>query len=171
MYGQCKELKIHSGYFYIVVKNGYNKYDCSHYVMFPFRCLAGRKRRRMLKRINEGLPGLIAGILLYGVVIWLAGVWFVEDKWAYSIGLWYGIAIAIGMAINMAIVIYDVVTFDGEAHAGIAAKAMFRYVMVAILLGILSYFKLGDLVAAFIGVMGLKASAYLQLLLNKEVTL
>ena len=41
--------------------------------------------------------------------------------------------------------------------------------MVAILLGILGYFNIGNLFAAFLGVMGLKVSAYLQPLLTKLV--
>ncbi len=44
--------------------------------------------------------GLVAGIILYGIIIQITGVWFVEDRVSYSIGLWYGITIAIGMAIN-----------------------------------------------------------------------
>lgn len=123
----------------------------------------------MLKRINESLPGLVAGILIYGVIIQLTGVWFVEDKLGYSIGLWYGIAIAIGMGINIAIVIYDTVTFyEGEsANKRVAAKSILRYGIVALLLGILGYFNIGNLFAAFLGVMGLKVSAYLQPLLAK----
>lgn len=125
----------------------------------------------MLKRINESLPGLIAGIIFYGIVIWLAGVWFVDDKWAYSIGLWYGIAIAIGMAIHMAVVIYDAVTFDGEERAKlkVTAKATLRYVVVAVLFGIFVYFRLGNFIAAFVGMMGLKISAYLQPLFTKAI--
>lgn len=125
----------------------------------------------MLKRINPSLPGLIAGIIIYGLIIQLAGVWFVEDKIGYSIGLWYGVAIGIGMAINLATVIYDAVTFDGEGNANkrVAAKSMLRYIVVAILFGILGYFEFGNLFTAFLGVMGLKISAYLQPLLNKLV--
>ena len=125
----------------------------------------------MLKRINPALPGLLAGIVIYGLIIQLAGVWFVEDKIGYSIGLWYGIAIGIGMAINLATVIYDAVTFDGEGNANkrVAAKSMLRYVVVAILFGILGYFEFGNLFTAFLGAMGLKISAYLQPLLNKIV--
>ena len=125
----------------------------------------------MLKRINPALPGLVAGIVIYGLIIQLAGVWFVEDKIGYSIGLWYGIAIGIGMAINLATVIYDAVTFDGEGNANkrVAAKSMLRYIVVAILFGILGYFEFGNLFTAFLGVMGLKISAYLQPLLNKIV--
>lgn len=125
----------------------------------------------MLKRINPSLPGLVAGIIIYGLIIQLAGVWFVEDKIGYSIGLWYGIAIGIGMAINLATVIYDAVTFDGEGNANkrVAAKSMLRYIIVAILFFILGYFEFGNLFTAFLGVFGLKISAYMQPLLNKLV--
>ena len=125
----------------------------------------------MLKRINPALPGLIAGIVIYGFIIQFTGVWFVEDKIGYSIGLWYGIAIGIGMAINLATVIYDAVTFDGEGNANkrVAAKSMLRYIVVAILFGILGYFEFGNLFTAFLGVMCLKFSAYAQPLFNKIV--
>ncbi len=118
----------------------------------------------MLRRINEGLPGLVAGILIYGGIVQLTGVWFVEDRMGYSIGLWYGIAIAIGMAVNMAYVIYDAVTFDGESKANgrVIAKSMLRYVVVVILFCILGLFEFGNIITAFIGVMGLKFSAYMQ---------
>ena len=125
----------------------------------------------MLRRINPALPGLVAGIMLNGLLVQLTGVWFVEDKLGYSIGLWYGVAIGIGMAINLATVIYDAVTFDGEGNANkrVAAKSMLRYIVVAILFGILGYFEFGNLFTAFLGVMGLKFSAYAQPLLNKIV--
>ena len=125
----------------------------------------------MLKRINPALPGLVAGIVIFGLLVQITGVWFVEDKLGYSIGLWYGVAIGIGMAINLATVIYDAVTFDGEGNANkrVAAKSMLRYLVVAILFGILGYFEFGNLFTAFLGVMGLKISAYAQPLLNKIV--
>ena len=125
----------------------------------------------MLRRINPALPGLIAGIVIYGLIVQFTGVWFVEDKLDYSIGLWYGIAIGIGMAVNLATVIYDAVTFDGEGNANkrVAAKSMLRYMVVALLFGILGYFEFGNLFTAFLGVMGLKISAYAQPLLNKIV--
>ena len=82
----------------------------------------------MLRRINPALPGLVVGIVIFGLFVQLTGVWFVADKIGYSIGLWYGVAIGIGMAINLATVIYDAVTFDGEGNANkrVAAKSMLR---------------------------------------------
>ena len=125
----------------------------------------------MLKRINSALPGLIAGILIYGLIVQFTGVWFVEDKLDYSIGLWYGIAIAIGMGINIAVVIYDTVTFYGgpDTNKRVAAKSILRYFVVVILFLILGYFEIGNLFTAFLGAMGLKFSAYMQPLLNKIV--
>ena len=125
----------------------------------------------MLRRINPMLPGLVAGIVIYGLLIQFTGIWFVEDKISYSVGLWYGIAIAIGMGVNLAMVIYDTVTFySGEnANKRVAAKAILRYITVAALLFILGYFEFGNLFMAFIGVFGLKISAYMQPLLNKLI--
>lgn len=124
----------------------------------------------MLRRINEALPGLVFGILLYGVVLQLAGVWFVEDKLYYSIGLWYGIIIAVGMAINLATVIFDSVAMGDSKYANriIIAKSLLRYAVVVILFFILGYFDFGSLLMAFLGVLGLKISAYLQPLLHKN---
>ena len=117
----------------------------------------------MLRRINDALPGLVAGIILYGIIIQITGVWFVEDRVSYSIGLWYGITIAIGM------VIFDSVTIYGEENANrrIIMKSVMRYAVVVILFFILGYFKFGSLYTALIGILGLKVSAYVQPLFQK----
>lgn len=123
----------------------------------------------MLKRINEALPGLVVSILLYGVMVELIGVWFVKDRIAYSIGVWFGIAVAVGMAINLATVIFDSVTMGDTAHATrrIVTKSILRYVVVVILFVLFGYFQWGNLIAAFLGLLGLKIGAYLQPLWEK----
>lgn len=110
----------------------------------------------MLKRINEALPGLVVSILLYGVMVELIGVWF-------------GIAVAVGMAINLATVIFDSVTMGDTAHATrrIVTKSILRYVVVVILFVLFGYFQWGNLIAAFLGLLGLKIGAYLQPLWEK----
>lgn len=117
----------------------------------------------MLRRMNEALPGLVATIIGYGLVLQFAGMWFVDDKLSYSIGLWYGIAIAAGIAVNIAAVLWDAVSMGESKNANrrIIAKSVLRYVVVAVLLIILGYFKFGNLFAAFFGILGLKISAYL----------
>ena len=88
----------------------------------------------MLRRINAALPELLAGIILYGIVLQLVGVWFMSDKMQYTVGLWIGIFLAMGMAVNMAVVILDAV--DVMASRGTAVRtglwSVLRYlVMVA----------------------------------------
>lgn len=84
----------------------------------------------MLKRLNDALPGLILGILVYGVLVELIGVWFVSDKIRYTTGLAIGIALACGMAVNMAVVLQDAVDIYGESRAQskIVAKSILRYI-------------------------------------------
>ena len=125
----------------------------------------------MLRRINEALPELILGIILYGLAVELIGVWFVSDKIRYSTGLLIGIVLACGMAINMAIVLEDAVSIMGENHAQakIIAKSLMRYIVVVIVFFVMMYFNLGNLFTAFIGVMGLKVAAYLQPFTHKAI--
>ena len=126
----------------------------------------------MLKRVNEILPELVAEILAYGLIVQLIGVWFVEDKLRYSTGLWIGVAIAIGMAIHMAVVILDSMDMAIEKKARVRTTvfSMLRYVVVVILFVIVIYFKLGNAITMFIGVMGLKAAAYLQPFTHKYLS-
>lgn len=118
----------------------------------------------MLKRLNDALPGLVLGILIYGGLVELIGVWFVEDKLRYTTGLIIGIALACGMAINIAIVLQDAIDIYGESRARskIIAKSILRYVVVVIVFFVMMKWNIGNLFAAFIGVLGLKISAYMQ---------
>lgn len=122
----------------------------------------------MLKRLNDALPGLVLGIILYGLLVQFIGMWFVQDKLYYTIGLWYGITIAVAMAIHLAVVIYDSVTLYDEDRAKKMSviKSVTRYAVVVILFFLIAYFQFGNVVMAFVGVLGIKISAYLQLPIN-----
>lgn len=119
---------------------------------------------KMLRRINDALPGLVLGIIVYGVIVELAGVWFVTDKVRYTTGLLIGISLACGMAVNIATVLRDAVELYGEDNAKkkIVAKSLLRYAVVVIVFFVMMKWNLGNLITAFIGVLGLKVSAYLQ---------
>lgn len=124
---------------------------------------------KALKRLNEALPGLTAGILAYGLVVWLIGIWFVRDRLMFTTGLLIGIGCAVGMAIHIAVVLLDSVAL-GDGHTRrIAAKSVLRYLVVAAIFFAMMYFHLGSLISAFIGVLGLKISAYAQPFFQKTV--
>lgn len=123
----------------------------------------------MFRRLNQALPGLLVGILIYGIIVQLTGVWFAEDKLRYSSGLWIGILTAMGLAYNIAHVIAETIDYPDEQKAStkIVAKGILRYAVVVAVFVITLYFDLGNLVTLFLGVMGLKISAYLQPMLQK----
>ncbi|MBO5524772.1 MAG: hypothetical protein J5986_14075 [Roseburia sp.] len=125
----------------------------------------------MLRRLNDALPGLVLGIILYGIAVELVGVWFVEDKLRYTTGLLIGILLACGMAVNIAVVLQDSVATYGASHAQakIIAKSVLRYVVVVIVFFVMMKWNLGNLFTAFIGVLGLKVSAYLQPFIHKAI--
>ncbi len=66
--------------------------------------------------------------------------------------------------------IFDSVTIYGEENANrrIIMKSVMRYAVVVILFFILGYFKFGSLYTALIGILGLKVSAYVQPLFQKD---
>ncbi|MEG0962681.1 MAG: hypothetical protein RR139_09810 [Lachnospiraceae bacterium] len=125
----------------------------------------------MLKRINPVLSELVLELIVYGVILQFIGVWFVTDKISYSVGLWIGVVLAIGMAINMAVVIYDAVDLAAQKRATMrtAAFAALRYIVVILVFVVVGYLKIGNPITMFIGVMGLKVAAYLQPFTHKII--
>ncbi len=125
---------------------------------------------KWMKRLNQALPMLVLGILAYGLLVELIGVWFVGDKIRYTTGLIIGIACAIGMAIHIAMIIEESVRI-GEGHEKLLSfKSVLRYLVLCAVMIVMSYFKLGNMFTAIIGILGLKVSAYAQPLLNKFMT-
>lgn len=123
---------------------------------------------RKLSNLNSALPGLLGGIILCGAVSQLVGVFLVNDKADFSIGLWIGVFTALAMAFHMAWVLSSAVLKDEKgAQAAVVRQNMIRYLGVVIILGILMVTQIGNPIAAFVGVMGLKVSAYLQPLFGK----
>lgn len=121
-----------------------------------------------IRDINSALPGLLCGVVLYGMICQIVGVFFVTDKGNYSAGLWVGVLTAIFMALHMAIILNSVVESDEKGAGAIATRQnIIRYLVVVIILGILMVTRFGNPLAAFLGVMGLKVSAYVQPLLAK----
>lgn len=121
-----------------------------------------------LSEINTALPGLLWGIILFGILCQIPGLFFVSDKTDYSVGLWAGVLTAIFMAFHMAVCLNSVVERDVKgAQAAATRQNIIRYLVVVIVFGILMITGVGNPLAAFVGVMGLKVSAYFQPFFSK----
>ena len=123
------------------------------------------------RRLNEALPGLLLGILIYGGLVELIGVWFASDKLLFTTGLLIGIACALGMAVHLAVVLDETVRTQNASPKMIKLKSVLRYLVVVAVFFVMMWLHLGNLISAFIGVLGLKASAYAQPLLHKLIHL
>jgi hypothetical protein len=110
----------------------------------------------------------LLGIIAFGVVCQIIGLFLIDDKADYSIGLWVGVLTAIFMAFHMAISLNNSIELGEKAARAAATRHnVFRYLVVVIIMLILMLTDIGNPLAAFLGVMGLKVSAYLQPLLSR----
>lgn len=106
---------------------------------------------------------LLAGIVLSGILFEIVGLIFVKDRLAHSIGMVLGILIALAMATHMAFSLDSALQWDEEhAKRSIWKSYMLRYTSVAICMGLVAYFRIGNIISCFCGIMSLKAAAYLQ---------
>ncbi len=116
-----------------------------------------------IKSWNRTLLELESGIVLFGLVCQVAGVWFVEDKTYYSSGLWLGILIAMWSGAHMSYTLERVL--DGpqeDAVKRMTRGSIIRYLAVVLAYGAVALSDAGNPIAAFIGIMGLKVAAYIQ---------
>lgn len=114
-------------------------------------------------RPDELVKEMTSSIIVYGVVVQIICVIAAGDLLKTSVGLWIGIATAIGMLRSIqdsAIEALDL----GEAGAKKYAQSacMRRYIAVVVVFLIVSFLGIANVLTLLAGVMGLKVSAYLQ---------
>lgn len=123
---------------------------------------------KRIKQLNEALPMLLVGIVVWGILVQFSVVWFVDDKLRYSVGVWVGVACAIFMAVHLALVIENAVD-NGTSEKRLKFKSVIRYLIIVVVFLIMAYFNLGNVITAFIALLGLKVSAYAQPLIYKLI--
>lgn len=114
-------------------------------------------------RIDKTLLELSLGSIFWGILCQMTIVWFVEDKAGYSIGLWLGIILAVAAGIHMWWSLDRALDFMQDAAVKMMAKHnIIRYLVIVIVMALIMVSGFANPLAAFLGVMGLKVSAYLQ---------
>ncbi len=123
--------------------------------------------KKMTEKINRTLFELEIGILIFGAVCQMF-VFFIKDKAGYSIGLWIGIATALVAAFHMWWSLDRGLDFGEKAAVSYLTKHnIFRYIGIVMVIVAVSVTKIGNPLSTFLGIMGLKAGAYLQPLTKK----
>lgn len=113
---------------------------------------------------------LILGIAAFGILFEGMGILFVKDKISYSVGILCGVVIAILLMLHMAYTLNDALDWD-EDHAkkSVRRSAVLRYFGVALVMMVLAYFKIGNIISCFLGIMTLKTAAYTQPFVHKLI--
>ena len=123
----------------------------------------------MKRQINNTLLELIVGILVSAAVIEGISILVAGFSAAFTSGLWIGAATAMGLAAHM----YRSIDRALDMQPDDADKYMRRAYLIrtaAILLvaGAVTFFKLGYVMATFVGVFCLKFGAFLQPLTDRK---
>lgn len=122
-------------------------------------------------RINRTLFELEIGILIFGSVSQVF-VFFLKDKAGYSLGLWMGILIAAVSAFHMWWSLDRALDLEEKtAVKKMSTHNVLRYLFIVAAFALICVGGYASPLAAFLGIMGLKASAYMQPFTKKISTL
>ncbi len=126
--------------------------------------------KERITRINRTLFELETGILIYGVVCQIF-VFLVKDKESYSLGLWMGVLIAALSAFHMWWSLDRALDLgERQAVKTMSAHNVLRYVFIVVAFALIAMGGIANPLAAFLGIMGLKVSAYMHFFTQKIST-
>ena len=120
-----------------------------------------------LKKRNRTLLEMHIGILFFGVLCQIVGVFFAQDLWYYAKSLWFGIFFAIVASIHMYKTLDRALWYGDDASKLVVRGYMFRYLMVIVILAVIAITEVMNPLIVFLGYMSLKVTAYLQPITHK----
>ena len=122
-----------------------------------------QEERKAGQPADHTLFELSAGSILWGLLCQLAGVWFVADKAGYSLGLAIGTLLALLSGFHMWWSLDRALDCSENAASKMIVKySIFRYLIIVIVLFLVMVSGFANPLSAFLGLIGLKVSAYLQ---------
>lgn len=122
---------------------------------------------RHLKRRDRTLLEMQTGMLLYGLVCQVVGLFFAGNAARYTLSLWTGVYIGLISSILMARTLDRALLDAAAAQKIITSGYLFRYFSVAVVFALIALAGIPDVLIVFLGYMGLKLAAYMQPLVHK----
>lgn len=112
---------------------------------------------------------LMKWMILFSLIIEVIGILLVDHKMSFSLGLLFGLIFSLLKLKLMENTIKKSITMsEGEAQKYMNRNYFLRYILTGIVLVIGALEPTIDLLALFLGLMSMKAAAYMQLLVNKK---
>ena len=126
--------------------------------------------KEKITKINRTLFELETGILMYGLIC-QAFVFLAGDRAEYSLGLWMGLLIAMVSAFHMWWSLDRALDLgEREAVKVMSTHNVLRYLFIVVAFVLIAMGGMADPLAAFLGIMGLKISAYMHFVTQKIST-
>lgn len=123
--------------------------------------------KTLIQKVNRTLFELETGIAVFAVICQLILLFF-KNRGNLSIGLWIGIFTAFVCAWHMWFTLEKGLDLGEKgAVTYLGRQNIIRYVCIVLILGLTAVWQIGNPVVAFIGMMGLKVSVYMQPLTKK----
>ena len=120
-----------------------------------------------IRQINRALLELEIGILFFGIVSQVAGCFLSKNILEYSVGLWFGIALAFVAAIHMYRSLDRALSYGGNANKVMVSSYLTRFFILFLCMGIIHYTKAWNPLVTFLGYMSMKVAAYVQPITHK----
>lgn len=121
----------------------------------------------LIQKMNRTLFELETGILIFAVICQIILLPF-HDRASYSMGLWIGVLTAMFCAFHMWRSLDKGLELGEKgAVSYLSRQNIIRYILIAVILIGTASLGIGDPITAFIGIMGLKVSAYMQFLTKR----
>ena len=122
--------------------------------------------KAIITRMNRTLFELETGILIFGIFCQIP-ISFLKDRVSCSAGLWTGIAAAVFAAFHMWLTLDRGLSMGDKAAGYLSGQNMIRYFVIVAVIILTAVTGIGNPLTAFLGVMGLKVSAYMNFLTKK----
>ena len=119
------------------------------------------------RKMNRTLLEMHLGMIFFGFVCQAVGLFVVNDQKEYALGLWFGVAFAVAGSIHMCRTLDRALLCGSDASGIVTRGYLFRYVLVAAVLVVISVTGVMNPLVFFLGYMSLKVTAYLQPITHK----
>lgn len=125
-----------------------------------------KMKNKITETVDRYVFDLWIGILAFGVICEL-GVFFAPSKGNYTVCLWVGIITALCAAYHMWWSIDRAFDYGDAAPKKMSIQFIIRYMVFVIVLGIMGVLFGSYVLITFLGIVSIKASAYMEPLSKK----
>lgn len=113
-----------------------------------------------MNQVKETITGFLIGIVIYAVMIEAVGIFFSEDIFSYTLGLLFGVVIAVFLMIHMAKTLDKALDLpEAQATKYVRKQSFLRLfvMLLALIISLAIYWF--NFIAVVLGMLGLKIGA------------